>query len=123
MLTLTTDTDFTIPTVTLDGDKLHGITSFEVKYSTKGKAKGLRFKVSIPTPEIVDGTPKFVSKTYTVTTPQVEETEIIIDERASTLDKIRELSAFWEKNQTASLSSKKVEVAPVDETELASTSA
>jgi hypothetical protein len=110
MLTINTDTEFAVPTVNLDGDDLHGITSFEVKYSTKGKAKGLRFKVTIPTPQIVDGTPKFVSTAYTVTTPQNDETEEVTQERADTLDKIRELSEFWEKNPTNTSSSKKKQI-------------
>jgi len=121
MLTLTTDDDFAVPTVNLDGNKLFGITSFEVKYSTKGKAKGIRFKVTIPTPEIVDGTPKFLSKTYIVTTPQIDEEETIIDEREETLVRIRELSEFWEKNNTPSTASKKVEDTVSASVKLAST--
>ena len=121
MLTLTTDDDFAIPTVNLDGDKLFGITSFEVKYSTKGKAKGIRFKVTIPTPEIVDGTPKFLSKTYIVTTPKADEEETIVEEREETLVKIRELSEFWEKNNPTSTTSKKVEDTAATSVALAST--
>jgi hypothetical protein len=98
MLTISVNDDFNTPTVLLEGEELSGVTSFEVKYSTKGKAKGVRFKVTIPTPEIVDGTPKFVSKSYTVSTPQTEEEESVTQERADTLDKIRDLSEFWAKN-------------------------
>jgi hypothetical protein len=113
MLNVTTNENLTLPVVTLEGEELSGVTSFEVKYTTKGKAKGVRFKVTIPTPEIVEGTPKFVSKTYVITTPREDEEEEITQERAEVLNKIQDLSEFWAKNQTPSTATKETVSAAV----------
>jgi len=111
MINISTDSNLSLPVVTLDGAQITGITGFELKYVTKkGKSRGVKFKVTLLTPEIHEGTPKFVAKTYIISNPIEGESEEVTQERADSLAKIQELSDFWARNGATIQTPKKADV-------------